>query len=84
MTKKEYEEKRQNLINEAEALINESKIDDANKKMDEVKQLDEDFENEAKAHANLRALSSAPVAVSGYGVGQAMTGACLLYTSRCV
>lgn len=75
MTKKEYEEKRQNLINEAEALINESKIDDANKKMDEVKQLDEDFENEAKAHANLRALSSAPVAVSGYGVGQAMTGA---------
>ena len=45
MTKKEYEEKRQNLINEAEALINESKIDDANKKMDEVKQLDENFEN---------------------------------------
>lgn len=75
MTKKEYEEKRQKLINEAEALINESKIDDANKKMDEVKQLDEDFENEAKAHANLKALSSAPVAVSGYGVGQAMTGA---------
>ena len=75
MTKKEYEEKRQNLINEAEALINESKIDDANKKMDEVKQLDENFENEAKAHANLRALSSAPVAVPGYGVGQAMTGA---------
>lgn len=77
MTKKEYEEKRQKLINEAEALINESKIDDANKKMDEVKQLDEDFENEAKAHANLKALSSAPVAVSGYGVGQAMTGAAL-------
>ena len=75
MTRKEYEEKRQNMINEAEAFINDGKIEDANKKMDEVKLLDESFENEAKAHANLRALSSAPVAVSGYGVGQAMTGA---------
>lgn len=74
MTRAEYEVKRQNLINEAESFINEGKIEDANKAMDDVKKLDDDFENEAKAHANLRALSSSPVGVAGYGTGQEMRG----------
>lgn len=74
MTRAEYEVKRQNLINEAESFINEGKIEDANKAMDDVKKLDDDFENEAKAHANLRALSSSPVGIAGYGTGQEMRG----------
>lgn len=70
MTRTEYERQRENLINEADGLINEGKIEEANSKMDEVKKLDETFENEAKAHANLKALSTAPVAPAGYGDGQ--------------
>ena len=70
MTRAEYEKQRANLINEADGLINEGKIEKANSKMDEVTKLDENFENEAKAHANLKALSAAPVAPAGYGDGQ--------------
>lgn len=70
MTRAEYEKQRANLINEADGLINEGKIEEANSKMDEVTKLDENFENEAKAHANLKALSAAPVAPAGYGDGQ--------------
>ncbi len=36
MTRNEYETKRKALINEAEALINEGKLEDANGKMDAV------------------------------------------------
>lgn len=57
MNKKEYLEKRQNLINEAENLINEGKIEEANAKMEEVKQLDNQWEEIAKAQANLNALN---------------------------
>lgn len=74
MTRAEYEKQRENLINEADGLINEGKIEEANSKMDEVKKLDENFENEAKAHANLKALSAAPVAPAGYGDGQKTLG----------
>ena len=57
MNKKEYLEKRQNLINEGENLINEGKIEEANAKMEEVKQLDNQWEEIAKAQANLNALN---------------------------
>lgn len=57
MNKKEYLEKRQNLINEAENLINEGKIEEANAKMEEVKQMDNQWEEIAKAQANLNALN---------------------------
>jgi len=57
MDKKEYLEKRQNLINEAENLINEGKVEEANAKMEEVKQLDNQWKEIAKAQANLNALN---------------------------
>ncbi len=57
MNKKEYLEKRQGLINEAESLINDGKIEEANAKMEEVKQLDNQWEEIAKAQANLNALN---------------------------
>lgn len=57
MNKKEYLKKRQGLINEAESLINDGKIEEANAKMEEVKQLDNKWEEIARAQANLNALN---------------------------
>ena len=54
---KEYQEKRQNLISESENLINEGKIEDANAKMEEIKELDNKWEEITKAQANLNALN---------------------------
>lgn len=61
MTKEQYLNKRKNLYDEAQALINEGKIEEANAKMDNIKELDNKFEDEAKAAANLRALNENPV-----------------------
>lgn len=69
MTRNEYETKRKALIDEAEALINEGKLEDANGKMDAVTKLDQDFEAAAKASANLRALAQPPVPLAGVGEG---------------
>lgn len=69
MNRKEYETKRQALINEAETLINEGKLEEANKKMEAVTELDKNFEAAAKAEANLRALSTPPLPLSGVGDG---------------
>lgn len=71
MTRNEYETKRKALINEAEALINEGKLEDANGKMDAVTKLDQDFEAAAKAAANLKALAQPPVPLAGVGEGAA-------------
>lgn len=69
MNRKEYETKRQALINEAETFINEGKLEEANKKMEAVTELDKNFEAAAKAEANLRALSTPPLPLSGVGDG---------------
>lgn len=69
MTRTEYETKRKTLINEAETLIGEGKVEEANKMMDNVTELDQDFEAAAKASANLRALAQPPVPLAGVGEG---------------
>lgn len=56
MNKEQYLQLRNGLYNEAEGLINEGKIDEANAKMTEIKDLDNKYEQEAKAAANLNAL----------------------------
>ncbi len=53
---KEYQEKRQNLINAAEQLIDDGKTGDANAKMEEVKELDNKWEETKLANANMNAL----------------------------
>ena len=58
MTKSEYEAKRQNLIDDAQKLIDEGKVDEANKIMDQVESLKAEYEAAAKAQANLNALST--------------------------
>lgn len=67
MTRKEYETSRMEKINAAETLIGEGKVDEANSKMDEVTNLDKEFEGAAKAMANLNAMSKVPAPFSGMG-----------------
>ena len=56
MKKEEYLEMRNGLYTEAENLINQGNIEEGTAKMEEIKQLDNKFESEAKAMANLNAL----------------------------
>lgn len=56
MNKEKYLAQRNELMAMAESLINEGKIEEANAKMEEINKLDEQFENEVKAAANLNAL----------------------------
>lgn len=56
MNKEQYLQLRNGLYNEAESFINEGKIEEANSKMTEIKDLDNKYEQEAKAAANLNAL----------------------------
>lgn len=72
MDKKDYLSARQKLYEEAQALVNNNEIENANAKMDEIKKLDADFENAAKAKANLDALQNQNVA-SFYSAGTKMS-----------
>lgn len=56
MNKKQYQDNRNALMNEVQKLINEGEIEKANAKMDEVKALDEKWENICEAQANMNAL----------------------------
>lgn len=62
MTKEIYNAKRQQLMDEAQKLLDESKTEEAQAKMKEVEALDAKFEDEAKVQANLNALAGAKVA----------------------
>ena len=74
MNRTEYLEKRQALYGEAEKLIEAGSLDEANEKMQAITALDEQFENESKTAADLRAMSQVPAPVVGIGAGE-MTGA---------
>ena len=56
MERGEYLQLRNGLYSEAEQLINEGKIEEGEVKMKEITDLDNRFDNEAKALANLNAL----------------------------
>lgn len=56
MTKEKYLEQRNALMTEIESLIAEGKIDESNAKMEEVKELDNQWEQVKLANANLNAL----------------------------
>lgn len=61
MTKKEYLAKRKVLLDEAEALLNEGKLEDFAAKEQEIKDLDAKYEEIAKAQANMNALKDSAV-----------------------
>lgn len=56
MTKEQYNKLRAEMTEAAEGFINEGKLDEAQAKMDEVKELDNKFEKIKLANANLEAL----------------------------
>lgn len=56
MNKEQYLELRNGLYTEAEALINGGKLEEGQSKMQEITDLDNKFENESTALANLNAL----------------------------
>lgn len=60
MNKKQYEAMRRKLMDEAQALINEGKADEAQAKMDEVMALDTKWDAIAQAAANFNALNKEP------------------------
>jgi HK97 family phage major capsid protein len=61
VTKKEYLAKRKALLDAAEALLNEGKMEDYEAKCKEVEALDAQFEAIAKAQANMNALKDKAV-----------------------
>ena len=74
MKKEEYIKKRQGLVDEAQTLINSGRYDDAAKKTKEIKDLDDKFDVESKAQANLNALSGAPKIVDISAAGKPVSG----------
>lgn len=61
MTYEQYLEKRNALFNEAQALLDEGKLDEAKAKEQEIKDLDAKYDEIAKARANMQALNASPV-----------------------
>lgn len=68
MNKKQYEEKRVELMNAAQALLDQGKAVEAEVKMNEVKELDDAWDTIAQAQANFDALNKEPQAMSPFGV----------------
>ena len=64
MNRKQYEAKRMLLMNEAQQLLDNGDIENADTKMAEVKELDDKFEAIAKAQANLNAINGVVVAAN--------------------
>ncbi len=77
MTKELYDKKRAELIAQAQGLIDEGKIEDAQKINTEIEALDEKYENACKTQANLNALNkngSSPIMQNILGGKTAMDG----------
>ncbi|TQW29722.1 phage major capsid protein, partial [Clostridioides difficile] len=56
MTKEEYFEERQKLIDQAQKLLDDERMEEAEEVANKIQSLDSSFEAQAKARANLRAL----------------------------
>ena len=57
MTLEQYKNKKQEMINQAKALLSENKIDEARAKREEIEAFETNFENMTKELANLNAMS---------------------------
>ncbi|MGL5641031.1 MAG: hypothetical protein ACRDDM_02115, partial [Paraclostridium sp.] len=58
MDRKVYENKRNDLVAEAQNFINASNLEEYNRIEGEIKNLDTQFDEEAKAQANLNAVKN--------------------------
>lgn len=64
MNKKKYLAMREQLMNEAQQLINEGKAEEAQNKMQEITALDAKWDAIAQAQANMNALNAEPVFIN--------------------
>lgn len=77
MNKKQYEETRRTMLDEAQRLINAGKIDEAEEKMKEITALDAEWDKIAQAQANFNALNNEPEPRNVFGAtgnGVSFTG----------
>ncbi|MBN1079218.1 phage major capsid protein, partial [Clostridium botulinum] len=74
MNKQEYLDLRNGLYTEAENLINEGKIEEGQSKMNEITNLDNKFESESTAIANLATLKDNPIATDITTLSNNVTG----------
>ena len=74
MTYEQYLEKRNALFNEAQALLDEGKLDEVKAKEQEIKELDAKYDEIAKARANKQALNSSPVVKPLENLGTQVVG----------
>lgn len=72
MNRQQYEAKRNQLLQEAQNLIDQGKAEEANAKMEEVRTLDNQWESIAKAQANFNALNAEPRPLMVLGQGGEM------------
>lgn len=68
MSRKKYEAMRKKLMDEAQSLLDAGKVDEANAKMEEVKDLDQQWDAIAQAAANFAALNGTQQA-AGFNAG---------------
>ncbi len=78
MNKQQYQEKRKTLMDEAQNLINNGDATGAEKKMNEVKELDDKWDAIAQVQANFNAMNKEPVAMNPFG----QTGSIMNFTSE--
>ena len=81
MTKEEYMKKRKDLVDSAQALIDGGKLKEAADKTEEIKELDDKFDAESKAQANLNALSGTPKIVDISTAGKPVAGTTVASTA---
>ena len=67
MNKKQYEAMRKALMDEAQNLLNNGDAEGAEKKMDEVRELDNKWDAITQAQANFNAMNNEPVAMNPFG-----------------
>ena len=77
MTHEQYLEKRNALFAEAQALLDEGKLDEAKAKEQEIKDLDAKYDEIAKARANMQALNARPVVKPLENLGVNVSGTSL-------
>lgn len=66
MNKKQYEAMRRKLMDEVQGLLDEGKVDEANAKMEEIKKLDQKWDDIAQAAADFAALNGSQVPQAGF------------------
>lgn len=74
MNRKQYETMRNQLMNEAQILINDGKAEEAEAKMNEVKELDDKWDKIAQAQANFNALNNDPKPMNPFSMEDSLSG----------